>query len=124
MLMQNHYTFNQLRSDHGIRKTKTTKAAEEVRQQLPNGGRKRPSRVIIAVNENGYRIGMSHHNAKIPDEVVEKIRDLHEEEGIGYFKLAQIFKLSKSVVQKICNYERRAQTPMGYKTIRPKDQDK
>lgn len=77
--------------------------------------------MIIAVNEYGYRIGMSHHNAKIPEEVVEKIRDLHEDQGVGYRKLAQMFGLTKSCVQKICNYERRAQTPMGYKTIRRED---
>ena len=83
--------------------------------------RKPSKRVIIAVNENGYRIGSSHHNARISDEVVEQIRDLHEEQGLGYRKLANMFGLTRSYVQKICNYERRAQTPLGYKTIRQDD---
>ena len=78
-------------------------------------------RVIVAVNELGYRIGMSHHNARIPDETIDKIRDLHEEEGVSYGKLAIMFNLHKSVIQKICNYERRAQTPDRYKTIRSED---
>ena len=82
-----------------------------------NGGK----RVIIALNENGYRIGSSHHNAKIPDEVIDEIRDLHEEQGIGYRKLAKMFGLTRSSVQKICNYERRAQTPDRYKTVREED---
>lgn len=74
--------------------------------------------MIIAVNELGYRIGESHHRARVPDEVIDQIRDLHEEQGIGYRKLAQMFGLRRCYVQQICNYTRRAQTPMGYKTIR------
>jgi DNA invertase Pin-like site-specific DNA recombinase len=76
---------------------------------------------VVAVNENGYRIGSSHHNARIPDDVVDKIRDLHEDEAIGYRRLAKMFNLTRSCVQKICNYERRAQTPDKWKTIREKD---
>lgn len=73
---------------------------------------------VIAVNENGYRIGSSHHNATIPDEIIDKIRDLHEDENIGYRRLAKMFNLSRSVIQKICKYDRRAQTPDRWKTIR------
>jgi len=83
-----------------------------------------PKRLILSLNEYGYRIGMSHHNAKISDEMVDQIRSLHEEGGIGYRRIAKMFKLTKSSVQKICNYERRAQTPMGYKTIRTDDDSK
>lgn len=72
---------------------------------------------IIAVNEQGYRIGLSHHNARISNEIVDQMRDLHEDEGIGYRRLAKMFNLSRSVVQKICNYERRAQTPDRWKRI-------
>lgn len=79
--------------------------------------------VVIAVNEQGYRIGMSHHNARISDEIVDRIRDLHEEENIGYRRLAQMFGLTRSVIQKICTYERRAQTPDRWKTIRTKVKD-
>lgn len=78
---------------------------------------------VIAVNEQGYRIGMSHHNARISDETVDQIRDLHEEENIGYRRLAQMFGLTRSVIQKICTYERRAQTPDRWKTIRTEIKD-
>jgi len=78
---------------------------------------------VVAVNENGYRIGSSHHNARISDDVVDKIRDLHEDEAIGYRRLAKMFNLTRSCVQKICNYERRAQTPDKWKTIREKVSD-
>jgi len=73
--------------------------------------------MIVAVNEQGYRIGISHHNARIPDEIIDQIRDLHEDLGIGYRKLAKQFNLTRSAVQKICNYERRAQTPDRWKKI-------
>lgn len=73
--------------------------------------------VIVTVNELGYRIGASHHNARIPQEVVDQLRDLHEDESIGYRRLAKMFNLSRSVVQKICNYERRAQTPDRWKRV-------
>jgi hypothetical protein len=78
-------------------------------------------REIVAVNEYGKRIGSSHHNAKHSDEIVDAIRDMHEDEGIGYRKLAIIFSLPRATIQKICTYERRAQTPVRYKTIRKED---
>lgn len=73
--------------------------------------------VIIALNEQGYRIGPTHHNARIPQEIVDQMRDLHEDECIGYRRLAKMFNLSRSVVQKICTYERRAQTPDRWKRV-------
>lgn len=72
----------------------------------------------VQINERGYRIGISHHNATVPDQVVDKIRDMHEDELIGYRKLSKIFNLSRSYIQKICNYERRAQTTYSWKTVK------
>ena len=73
--------------------------------------------MLVALNERGYRVGLSHHNAHIPDEVIDAIRDLHEDAGLGYRKLARQFSLSRSTVQKICNYDRRAQTPDRWKRM-------
>ena len=73
--------------------------------------------IDVAVNEFGYRIGISHHNCKVPEHVVNQIRDLHEEQMIGYRKLAKMFGLTRSYIQKICNYERRAQTPDRWKKV-------
>lgn len=72
---------------------------------------------FVAVNEQGYRIGQSHHNARFPDEMIDRIRDMHEDQAIGYRKLAKIFNLSRSTIQKICTYSRRAQTPERWKKI-------
>ena len=44
---------------------------------------------------------------KIPDEIVETIRDMHEIEGLGYRKIAKLLELSRHYVAKICRYERR-----------------
>ena len=84
---------------------------------------KRSKVVIIAVNEQGYRIGSSHHNCRISDEIVDKLRDLHEDQQIGYRRLAKMFNLSRSVVIKICRYERRAQTPDRWKKVTQDDKE-
>lgn len=71
--------------------------------------------IVVALNESGKRIGETHHNARIPDSVIDKIRDRHEEDQVGYVGIAREFGLSKNTVRKICTYERRAQTPVRWK---------
>lgn len=80
-------------------------------------------KVMVAVNENGYRIGPSHHNARLSDETVDKIRDMHEIEKIGYRKIAKILDISRHVIAKICRYERRAQTPDRWKKVIQHDKE-
>lgn len=71
----------------------------------------------VALNELGYRIGASHHNCTIPDDVVSHIRDLHEYEGVGYRRLAKIFSISRGAVQKICKYRLRAQSVHEWRRV-------
>lgn len=71
----------------------------------------------VAVNERGYRIGGSHHNSTLSDELVDQIRDMREDENMTYEAIAQQLKLSKELVAKICRYERRAQTPDRWKKV-------
>ena len=73
--------------------------------------------VIIAFNENGRRIGETHHNCRIPQAVVDQMRDLHEDQNVSYKELSKMFNLSLCVVAKICRYERRAQTPDRWKRV-------
>lgn len=73
--------------------------------------------MLVPVNEQGKRIGQHHHNARISDEMVDKIRELHEDEGLGYRRIAKLLGIKRQTVQKICNYERRAQTPTRWKKI-------
>ena len=74
-------------------------------------------RKTIAVNESGYRLGEDHHHARLSNEQVDRIRDLHEEHGLSYTQLAAMYSVSKSSIADICQYRRRAQTPFGYKTL-------
>jgi hypothetical protein len=64
--------------------------------------------VLIGYSEYGKRIGETHHNARIPDVVVERIRDRHEYGHLGYVALSREFGIALTTVRKICTYERRA----------------
>ncbi len=86
-------------------------------QELQEPASTRKEAKVIALNERGFRIGATHHNATIPEETVQRIRYLHEEEGIGYRRLARMFNLRRDTVVKICRYERRGQTPHAWKRI-------
>lgn len=78
----------------------------------------RQVRRVIALNAAGMRIGETHHNATISDATVDQIRDLREDEGWTYARLAEHFGIGYSTIAKICTYERRAQTPERWKTER------
>lgn len=73
---------------------------------------------MIAINEQGKRIGQGHQFAKLTDEQVDRIRDLHEEHNLSYTQLAAMYQVSKSVIAGICQYRRRAQTPFGWKRLK------
>lgn len=72
---------------------------------------------LIPVNENGRRIGEGHYRAKLSDEIVDRIRELHEDQGKSYGWIALKLKVSKVYVQMICTYRRRAQTPERFKRV-------
>lgn len=86
---------------------------------------------IMQYNEDGHLIGESHPKAKIPDSVVDEMRDLREQEEdearalglIGeeeelpqqlrkwtYKALAKKFKLSMWTIRDIVNYRTRSHT--------------
>lgn len=79
-------------------------------------------RKSVAINESGYRLGEDHHHARLNNEQVDRIRDLHEEHGLTYTQLAKMYGVSKSAIAGICQYRRRAQTPFGYKTLVVEDE--
>jgi hypothetical protein len=87
--------------------------------RLPNPGRASGLvlRIVVAVNEDGRRIGETHHNARIPDVIVDQLRDLHEDFLWPYWRIARDYKLSIPTVKKICTYQRRAQTPERWKRL-------
>lgn len=67
----------------------------------------------LTLNDRRYRIGETHHRAKLTDEQVDLMRELHEQEidPWGYRRLAKHFNVCKSTVRDICHYKIRAQTP-------------
>lgn len=46
------------------------------------------------------------------------MRNRHEDGGLGYKKISRELNLARTTVRKICTYERRAQTPARWKSIR------
>lgn len=64
---------------------------------------------LVALNENGRRIGEHHPRAKLLDAEVEQVLALLDG-GMSYARVAEKFQVSKSCVQHIANGSRRAQT--------------
>lgn len=79
------------------------------------------SKKFLALNERSYRVGETHHRAKLTDIEVDKIRDLHEDDGLGYRTLARMFDVSKSTIRDICRYDTRAQTPTTWRVVKGSD---
>lgn len=69
----------------------------------------------IGVNDAGRRVGESHQNAKLTDDDVRHMLELHNYHGLGYKKLAGKFECSRRLVQLICQGKRRAQAPTKFK---------
>lgn len=86
---------------------------EDSDQVVPPTSRK----VFIAVDENGLRIGETHHRAKLTDAEVDQIRDLRETERWSLERLAEKFNAPKATIQFICEYKRRASTIASWKVL-------
>lgn len=76
------------------------------------------SRKLVAVNLAGYRVGESHHRAKLSDADVYLILELRDA-GLSYAAIAAKWDegvvLSKSTVRDICLGKIRSQVPDRYK---------
>lgn len=72
------------------------------------------NKLPVGVNEAGRRVGESHQNAKLSDDDVRLILELHGYHGMGYKKLASKFDVGSACIQKICNGSRRARAPVRY----------
>lgn len=64
---------------------------------------------MLAVNELGIRVGEDHQRAKLTNLEVDRLLELHEEHGIGYKRLANIFAIGIRTARDICAYTKRAQ---------------
>lgn len=79
------------------------------------------TRYTYGVTEKGKKLGEAHHNAKLSDEDVERIRNLYEEGLVSYQWLAKKFGVSKATIADICTYRKRATTPESYRTVKRAD---
>lgn len=72
----------------------------------------------VGVNSAGYRVGESHHRAKLTDADIETILYLREA-GLSYRAIAAKFDagltISKSTVRDVCNGRIRGQAPTAWK---------
>lgn len=62
----------------------------------------------ISRNHTGHRVGECHQHAKLTDAQARKMRKLHEEVGVGYLRLSQMFGCGESTARDICTYRTRA----------------
>lgn len=78
---------------------------------------------VVGVNDRGRIVGDGHHRAKLTQDVVNRLRDLHEDETnpLGYRRLARMFGIPVGTVQRICTYER-WQTAVEYRRVVVKHQ--
>jgi len=72
--------------------------------------------IKVAVNEKGYRIGDSHHRAKITNHEVDLILELNMA-GYGYKRIAQKFDIGVRTVRDIINGKKRNHTIAGWKVV-------
>ena len=73
---------------------------------------------FVGVNSAGYRVGESHHRAKLSDADVETILFLRDA-GLSFAEIAAKFDdghtVSKSTVRDVCSGRIRGQAPQGWK---------
>ena len=77
--------------------------------------------VLVGVNESGRKVGQYHHRTKVPDEVIQRIRHLREDEGWSYGRLALLLHLPKRYIAKVCTYQIRGQVPVDFVRMEVRD---
>ncbi len=62
---------------------------------------------MIARTHQGYRCGEGHQRAKLTDQQVADLRELHQNHSWGYRRLAQHFGCGTSTARDIATYRTR-----------------
>ncbi len=78
---------------------------------------KTASRRLVAVGENGRRLGEDHQRAKLTNTQVDAIIEAYDTGVVSYASLARTYEVSKSTIRDIVKGRRRSQTPVGYKAV-------
>ena len=79
-----------------------------------------PKTIVVGVTDTGHRCSEDHHNynGRITQVVVDALRELNEDYGIGYGCLSMMFGISRGYIAQICRYEKRVSYPVRWKTIK------
>jgi len=72
---------------------------------------------LVGLNEHGRRIGESHHRAKIPDLIVDLIRELHDSGVLGYELIGRYLGIPKATVRNLVLCRRRYQYPVEFRKV-------
>lgn len=72
---------------------------------------------LVAVNEQGIRVGEDHPRARYTDGEVEMVLNLRERDGFSYDKISKLMEMPKGTVRDFCKYRRRAQTAAAWKRV-------
>ena len=72
---------------------------------------------LVAVNEQGKRVGEDHPNARYTNAEIEMVLSLRDE-GFGYKRIAKMCDMPIRTVRTICNGQRRCQCPTAWKRVR------
>ena len=74
------------------------------------------TKIIVAVNERGLRVGDSHQNAKYSNAEVDLVLQLRDD-GFSYGKIVKMMEMPKSTVASIIKGCRRCQFADKYKIV-------
>lgn len=75
---------------------------------------------LVGINEQGCRVGETHHRARLTDHDVDLIRELCDPEDPGrltYQQAADKFEIGKTTVADIVKCRRRWQRPDRWKRV-------
>lgn len=75
----------------------------------------------IPVNELNQPLGEARKNTKVPDEVVVRIRDLHERHGLAQPEIARRLGVNFYTVRSICQYVRRRMVYRDWRSVEDND---
>lgn len=81
-----------------------------------------PAMLLALVHRapSGHRCGESHPRARLSDGDIERIRALHDQHGLGYARLAGIYRLSVSGVRSIVLRRTRANAALHVRAAKPR----
>lgn len=71
----------------------------------------------VGRNAEGYRVGESHHRAKLSNATVQRVHELHEQQGLGWRRISRLLKLNAHTVRDILRFHCRGQVAVQWDPI-------